>query len=229
MLLSSFLDTLIHFDRVATLALNGNSNLFLDNVMSALTYKFVWILAGLSIAIVIFRNNNWRKFLLIVVLLVLCVTFADQLSSHVIKPLCQRLRPTHDPAIMDQIDIVGNYRGGHHGFVSSHAANCWAVAMFLMRLFHRRVMTLVLLFWAIVICYTRIYMGVHYLGDILGGAALGILIGLLLYSLYAFMVRRNVAGINRETDRARGHYRNLSLIYGALLATYVGVVAGSLI
>lgn len=210
---------IISLDREITLAINGWNSPYWDGVMSTLTSKYVWIPLALIIIYVIFKNNNWRRACLILLMIVLCVTIADQLSSSIIKPLFHRPRPTHDPLLMDQIDVVNNYRGGHYGFISSHAANCFAVAVFLMNLFRHRLMTGVLLLWAVFICYTRIYMGVHFFGDILFGSLTGALIGGVLFWVYNKYLT-SLEWINVGGKTAAG-YHCLWLVYAGLSVTYL--------
>jgi undecaprenyl-diphosphatase len=94
--------------------------------------------------------------------------------------LVERLRPSHDPVIGNQIHIVNNYRGGLYGFISSHAANTFAIAVFLALLFKRKVFTISIIIWASIVSFSRIYLGVHYPGDVLCGAILGTGLGFLI-------------------------------------------------
>ena len=121
-----------------------------------------------------------------VALIVLC---SDQLSSSVIKPLVCRERPTHNVDIQDQIHTVNGYVGGLYGFVSSHAANSFAIAIFLSLVIKNWLFSFTIFLWAIINSYTRIYLGVHYFGDVLCGAVVGIIIALILYKLYFLQTR----------------------------------------
>jgi len=107
----------------------------------------------------------------------LCVLLADQLSVHLFKNVFQRLRPSHEPELTGMVHLVRDYRGGNWGFVSSHAANTFAIATFLSLIFKNRKFWIILFSWCIIVSYTRIYLGVHYPGDIFGGALLGMVIG----------------------------------------------------
>ena len=120
-----------------------------------------------------------RDAIIVCVLIAVMITLSDQLASTVMKNYFQRLRPCHEEAIAARVHLVNNHCGGMYGFVSSHASNSFALltffALFLRRQ-HRRV-KYVLLVWAVLVCYSRIYLGQHYPGDILGGAVLGTVLG----------------------------------------------------
>ena len=106
--------------------------------------------------------------------MIILITLSDSVAARVIKESVQRLRPTHNPAIESLVHIVNDYRGGSYGFVSNHASNTFALAVFLSLLFRNRYFSIGILIWAAVVSYSRIYLGVHYPGDIIGGALLGV-------------------------------------------------------
>lgn len=132
----------------------------------------------------IFKNNKLKDSLLVILFMVLLIAFADRVCSGWIKPTVARWRPTQDPQLMYLIDTVRDYRGGRFGFFSGHACNTMCFAVFTSLLFRYWKLTLTLLFWSITTTLTRIYLGVHYAGDILVGWTLGILFGALFYLLY---------------------------------------------
>ena len=179
--------SLIQFDQQISLALNGSHSLFLDGVMKTLSSTLTWVPVAALLLFVIFKNGTWREVFLVIIALALTIFFADHISSAVFKPLFHRFRPAQDPLIMYQVDVVDGYRGGLYGFISSHAANTFGVFVFTALLLRSRVYTLNMAFWALLVSYSRIYLGVHYVGDILCGALWGAAMGAGFYFLYRYM------------------------------------------
>lgn len=171
-------------DQFITLFFNGSSSLYLDSVAWNATQMFVWIPFLLVVAFVVFREHDFPHMLFLIGGTLLCIVLCDQLASTVFKPLVARWRPTHNPYLQDAVDIVNGYRGGPYGFFSSHAANTFVVATFLSPVFRRRSITLSLFGWAVLSCWTRVYLGAHYIGDLAVGALFGLAIGAITQRLY---------------------------------------------
>lgn len=174
---------MLELDQQLTLMLNGSDNLFWDNVMYTVTNTLSWTLIIVALLIVIFKNNSLKESLLVYASLILLIVVADRICSGLVKPMVERWRPTQDPQLMYFIDTVRNYRGGRFGFFSGHACNTSCMAVFLSLLFRSTKMSFTLAFWCITTTFTRLYLGVHYLGDVTVGWLVGCTLGTLFYFL----------------------------------------------
>ena len=179
-----FFQKILESDTELFLYLNSFHNDFWDTMMLMITRKETWIPFFAVILFFIFKNYR-SKWWLVVLFLALTVLLADQLSV-LLKETIQRLRPVHNPEIEHLVHNVLR-KGGLYGFVSSHAANSFALFAFTTRIFRNKGFWLFMLFWAAIFSYSRIYSGVHYPLDILGGAVLGWLIGIGTYKALMFL------------------------------------------
>ncbi len=171
-----------HLDQQLFLFLNSLNSPFWDQVMHALSGKVIWI--PLYLSILIYMGVKYkRKFLIIVLFIIVAATMADQ-TSVLVKNLVQRLRPCHDPSLQGLVHLFNGECGGLYSFVSSHATNSFDVALLSLLFIRKRWFSIGIITWAIVIGYTRVYLGVHYPGDVICGSILGALIGWGVYSLY---------------------------------------------
>jgi undecaprenyl-diphosphatase len=127
-----------------------------------------------------------RRFPVILFFIILGITLSDQISVHLFKNVFQRLRPCHEPALEGLVHLVNGECGGLYGFVSSHATNSFYVALFSLLFIRKRWFTILMLLWASVVGYSRIYLGVHYPGDVICGSMLGALVGWGIYKLYMY-------------------------------------------
>ena len=186
---NNVLENVVQWDKNLTLQLNNVHAPFLDAFMWLSTTTIVWVPFFLSVFYIIVKNKKRESFL-IVMLLVLAIVFSDQIASSFFKPLFERFRPTHDPSISYLVETVNDYKGGNYGFVSSHAANSFAFAVFTMLLFRSSTYSTLVSLWAIFVSYTRIYLGVHFFLDVFFGAILGGLLGYALYMFYLFLKKK---------------------------------------
>ena len=176
----SALQQLIEWDQSLFLVLNNVHTPFWDTFMWIYTDKLTWIPLILSILFVLFRKN-WKEAALVCIAIALTITVCDQFASSLCKPYFARFRPAQDPQFSSFVQIVNGYRGGRYGFISSHAANSFGAIVLLSLIFRNRLFTVVSVLWAIVNCYSRIYLGVHYPGDIIGGTIAGIIFAVIIY------------------------------------------------
>lgn len=185
------MNTVLDFDSRLFLFLNGLHTDWIDTVMVAITGMWVWMPLYILLIYVAVRQYGWKSIwvFLAVGLVVLC---ADQLSASVCKPLFHRLRPCYNTDFQGLIYLPKGMAGGHYGFVSSHAANTFAIATFLTFALRKSGwwVGLTLYLWAFISSYSRIYIGYHYPGDILAGALLGLLVGWGIWRLFRWAIRK---------------------------------------
>lgn len=185
------MESLSTIDSDLFLFLNGLHAAWLDKVMTLITDMWVWMPFYLLLIYWVVKQYGkrcWWVFLAIGIV-VLC---SDQLSAHVCKPLFQRLRPCYNPDLQDLIYLPKGMAGGRYGFVSSHAANTFAIAAFLTPALgnYRPWLAITLYLWAFISSYSRIYIGYHYPGDIICGAILGLLVGMIIWKLFQIVQRK---------------------------------------
>ena len=221
------LDTLLNIDRYLLLSLNGSDSLFWDGCMLVYTSMAVWAPLALMMLYVLMKNNNIKDFLLLLLLIALVATLTDQISSGFCKPFFARWRPTNDPMLMYAVDVVNETRGGKYGFTSSHAANSFGIATFIMLLIRNRALSVSLMTWAAMNAFTRIYLGVHYPGDILAGTVIGVVVGWAVYRLYVYI--QNHKRRNSRRDWVSDHYTKsgylVSDVYFLLVIMYATFIA----
>lgn len=177
------LESLLNFDQSITLALNGSDSLYADAIMMLITSTLTWVPVGIVMLYIIIKNNELPHLLSIIVLLVFCVLVSNGLSE-ISKAVFERWRPSADPHIMYMVKVVNGYRESKYGFFSAHAANTMSIAMFLSWLFKKPSATFLFLLWSLLNGWSRVYLGVHYMGDVVVGWLIGVVVGHLLYFAY---------------------------------------------
>lgn len=176
------MEDILALDQKLFLEMNSYHNAWLDQIMMFLSSTTGWIPLYLILFYLLLKNYR-KQIWLVLLAITLTVFFADQITSSLMKPFFARLRPSHEPTLQGLVYIVSNYKGGNYGFASSHAANTFGIATLMWLLLKNyRPWIALLFFWAGFVGYTRIYLGVHYPGDIVAGQCVGLMSALATYS-----------------------------------------------
>ena len=189
------LEQLLHIDTEILLAINGWHAPWADTLMWIISAKTTWIpLYLLLIGLLVWRYRQpaptpikWLQkvpaCVVMIVVIVLAVGAADFIASGILKDLVARPRPTRIPELEGVLHLVNNYRSGQYGFVSSHAANTMACGVLFSLIWRKKIATIGLMLWVAMNCYSRMYLGVHYPLDIIGGLLVGALMAVVGYVL----------------------------------------------
>ena len=184
------IDYLESIDRAIVLGVNSWNSPFCDEFMWVVSGKLTWLPFYFLLLVLFYRKNDVKHSVFFVLGVILAVAIADLSSVHLFKEVFQRYRPSHHALLVDQlhfyqIDAENVYKGGQYGFVSSHSANFFAVCTFAflaLRSFYRRISIPLILVVAL-IGYSRLYLGVHYLSDVLVGGLIGVIGAVLSYQI----------------------------------------------
>jgi undecaprenyl-diphosphatase len=178
---------LLEFDKKILLWLNSFHSPGVDSVMILMTKTIFWLPLYLLLTYFIFKQLKIEGWFVLAAA-GLTILLADQITSGFMKPFFARLRPSQEPSLEGIIHLVNDYKGGRYGFASSHAANTFGIAFLIWRIFKDESRWVSLIFlWAVVMSYSRIYLGVHYPGDIIVGALIGLVSGWLGFKLFQWL------------------------------------------
>ena len=206
------LEQLLHIDTEILLAINGWHAPWADTLMWIISAKTTWIpLYLLLIGLLVWRYRKptlttvkWLEkvpvCVVMIVVIVLAVGAADFIASGILKDLVARPRPTRMPELEGVLHLVNNYRSGQYGFVSSHAANTMACGVLFSLIWRKKIATVGLMLWVAMNCYSRMYLGVHYPLDIIGGLLVGALLAVVGYVLL-----RALGVVSRGDDGAQSN------------------------
>ena len=189
------LERLVHIDTEVLLAINGWHAPWADTLMWIISAKTTWIpLYLLLVGLLVWRYRKpaitsvkWLQkvpvCVVVIMVIGLAVGAADFIASGILKDLVARPRPTRAPELEGVLHLVNGYRSGQYGFVSSHAANTMACGLLFSLIWRNKIATVGLMLWVTVNCYSRMYLGVHYPLDILGGLIVGALMAVVAYQV----------------------------------------------
>jgi undecaprenyl-diphosphatase len=213
--MKEFVEHLLVQERTLFFLLNGSDSVFLDNAMWILSRTNVWFLFYLFVAVFLFHKTLKKEAALILLFFVLTLVFCDQFSSGLVKPFFERLRPTHHPDFKNLVDIVHGHRGSGFSFISGHATNSFGFAVFLSLIFRNGWLTSIGLVWAALISYSRIYLGMHFISDVVGGMLSGTLIAFMMYALFSYFRKKvlPLASSAKEKIYPENHGKRLAFVF----------------
>ena len=198
-LILTILQSVIDLDTQVFLTVNSMHNTYWDTFMWLFSDKYVWIPLYVSLAFLIFKNYYPKVFLYCLLTVLVMTVFTDGVSSHILRPYIGRLRPSNlDNPISDVVHIVDGHRGGKFSFPSSHSANSWGLVFFIIYFFRQRLLTLFMVLWALVVCYSRLYLGVHYPGDLFVGMIVGFVGATMCYYVFRHFTGHQPQGDVRQ-------------------------------
>ena len=191
--LTDLLSMLKAMDTMVFLTVNSHHNAYFDSVMWLVSGKLIWVPMYVSLFFALLKNYSYKVVFAILLAIGVVILFTDSFTAQIIRPWVCRLRPSNlDNPMSSMVHIVDGYRGGAYGFPSNHASNTWGLAFFITFLFRRYKLTFFFFLWALLVCYSRMYLGVHYFGDLLIGGLLA-----LAGASTVFYVFRKVSGDTR--------------------------------
>lgn len=177
-----FCHLLSDIDEGLLLAVNGYHTQFLDEAMWTISDRWTWVPMYFLLLLTVVRKTGFKKGAFVILFVTALIIATDQTCASFIRPLVVRLRPSNpDNPVSELIITVNGYRGGRYGFPSCHAANTFALAIYLSLLLKNRYVTISMVTWSLLVSFSRIYLGVHYPGDILGGMAVGTPLACIYY------------------------------------------------
>ena len=172
-------------------ALNGSKSTWLDSIMWLYSQGFIWLPMIIALCFLLIRRKRWRQWVPALSSMLLVCLLGMIVSAFVFKPLFTRFRPVMHPDFMDDVKTVYGYvSSGLYGFISGHSAAAFGFAAFSALLFKNRFYTIVICLWALIMAYSRIYLGVHFITDVIPGMLSGLLLGWLVYLFYKWWNRR---------------------------------------
>ncbi len=177
------MEQLLQWDKELFLALNFDGGAFLDEFFWIVTGKLTWVPLYVLILLLMYRRYGWKHTLIAAIFIGLTVGACDQISN-LFKHNLPKLRPTHTPELADLMHFVHGYRGGLYGTVSAHAATTFGIATFTIAMIRSRWFVWMMIAWAVLVSYSRIYVGAHYPLDILSGALVGVLVAIVAVKLF---------------------------------------------
>ncbi|HXK81358.1 MAG TPA: phosphatase PAP2 family protein [Bacteroidales bacterium] len=185
-----------NIDKELFLFLNGLNRDGLDQIVFFISSHWFWLPVVTVILVLIIRKYKKHAWLPILVIIFTYI-FTEQVTNFV-KYAVERFRPTHNTDISHLVHIVNNYKGGVYGFFSGHAANSFGLALISALFIKNKYYTIAIILWAIIVSYSRIYLGVHYPSDIFAGALFGVMAALIFYRIWKILCHKLIKSVDTK-------------------------------
>lgn len=220
------LDQLVLWEKELFLALNNAHTPFWDAFMLLISARWMWVVTALMLIIFLFYKRPAKEGWLVILTAALMILCCDQLVSSVMKPFFARFRPTYHLFTKHEVMTVFDYLGGGFGFISGHASNFFAISTLTALIFRDKIYGTLVFLLATTVAYSRIYLGMHFITDVVPGALFGLLLGWLFYLLYR-RVRRSLLR-PREEQPERVFQKNIAFLRLtlALMILFLAAAAG---
>lgn len=213
--------------------INGSHSLFIDNVVVTLTSSLTWIPFYVALFYLVIKNNETMAQVIIVIgCAAACVLVTAGITDLIVKPLVGRPRPSMEPSLKYALHIVNGIRGTGYSFFSAHAANTFGIAILISLIVRSRLLAFFLVFWSLVNCYTRIYLGVHYPSDILAGLLFGAIVGTASYFTFRhfyFKVSPRLNYISSKYTKTGYSLGDIDIVISVLVLTFLYAVVRAVI
>lgn len=220
---NDLVEQLLPYERSLFLWLNDSHSVFFDSFMWIYSEKLTWIpLAIVAIGVVTYKVK-WQNALIFMMCVTLLCILCDQLSAGLVKSYFERYRPTHHPDYENIVRTLNDYRGGRYGFISAHATNGFGLATFFSLVFKYKRFAVIMFTWASITAYSRIYLGVHFISDVIGGMLLGIMLGVLVYMLFIYCRKRLLRQNDSELRQRFYSVLRAKILYSTVIVLVITI------
>lgn len=220
--------TIEYIDKFFISVFNGSNSMFLDELALLLTNGLTWVPLYVALIVLVIKNNEkFSQVMLLLGMVAFALVLSDGMCDFIVKPLMARPRPVNDPMMSGIVTVVNDYHPSGFSFFSAHAANTMALALLLSLIVRNGIFSLFMGAWTLTNCWTRLYLGAHYMSDIVVGILWGIIsaiIAFLLYKKLYFKVSPRLHYISSQYTRSGYSLTDIDMVLNVLVITVLGVV-----